>query len=235
MSSYSNITDSSITDIRTQPDFKIVAPSGLISEFILFWINLVNVGYTSLNGHSIQGDACKIVGGMVAFIVTSNLTLVGLISLSTYLRVCKKITLEMGRYDYRFFLIICLISILISLVGINDYGPSRFWCYNSPSNPITPLITISLIFLILFITSFCYIMTLLEVNIQQSGIGNVILYISYEGWTNRYGESKNCSTNASSGYSETNQESYPQIKIHDVEKENLTSRSSTLNLPNQEL
>ncbi|RIB22576.1 hypothetical protein C2G38_979498 [Gigaspora rosea] len=205
----------------------------------------------------------------------------------------------MGRYDYRFFLIIVLISIMISLVGINDYGPSRFWCYNSPSNPITPLITIALVFLILFITLFCYIMTLLEVNIQQStikkldsnsspfsridllvvrkiiayilifliewtptviylitsifqyeniwiytgsvifinlgGIGNAILYISYEGWTNRYGESNIGSTNASSGYSESNQESYPQIKIHDVEKENLTSGSLTLNLPDQEL
>ncbi|CAG8589050.1 4497_t:CDS:2, partial [Racocetra persica] len=109
-------SESNITDVRDLPDFMIIAPSGLISGFINcicliylivrllirwwvtkrslpmvhrvpFYITLsVNMGYTTLNGHPIQGDVCKAVGGIAFFIVSSNVTLVGSLSLMTYLR-----------------------------------------------------------------------------------------------------------------------------------------------------
>ncbi|CAG8504360.1 1099_t:CDS:2 [Cetraspora pellucida] len=143
-----------------------------ISELMLFVINLVNMGYTTIHGHTIEGVACKVVGGLSFFTVSSNVTLVGLLSLMTYLRVRRKYIIDMGIYDYKLFLILFTISLTLTLIGVQDYGPSKFWCYNSPTDPIRPLITIGLIFLILFITLFCYVMTLMEINIQQNMIRN---------------------------------------------------------------
>ncbi|CAG8824892.1 27041_t:CDS:2, partial [Dentiscutata erythropus] len=58
----------------------------------------------------------------------------------------------------------------LTLIGVKDYGPNRFWCYSAPNDPITPLVSTLLILSILLVTSFCYVMTLLEVNIQQKKI-----------------------------------------------------------------
>ncbi|CAG8824963.1 20654_t:CDS:2, partial [Gigaspora rosea] len=64
-------------------------------------------------------------------------------------------------------------SLTLTLIGVKDYGPNKFWCFSAPSDPITPLITTAMIFLIMIVTLFCYIMTLLEVNIQQKKIRNL--------------------------------------------------------------
>ncbi|RIB16272.1 hypothetical protein C2G38_1523120 [Gigaspora rosea] len=98
------------------------------------------------------------------------MALVGLLSLTTYLRICRKYMIDMGIYDYKLHLIILLISLTLTLIGIKDYGPNKFWCYSAPNDQITPLVTIALIFFILLVTSYCYIRTLLEVNIQQKRI-----------------------------------------------------------------
>ncbi|CAG8554687.1 3569_t:CDS:2, partial [Racocetra persica] len=123
--------------------------------------------YSAVNGQTLQGNGCKIVGGITFFFVACNVTLVGSLSLTTYLRICRKFIINFGRYDYKLFLVIFFISLSLTLVGIRDYGPNKF-C--APADPVTPLITVALIFLILFVTSYCYVMTLLEVNIQQNNI-----------------------------------------------------------------
>ncbi|CAG8526773.1 2108_t:CDS:2 [Cetraspora pellucida] len=177
---------SNITDLRLQPEFVIVSTSGLCTGFVNFicmiyllvrlltrwWVTekSLPMGYTTIYGHTIEGVACKVVGGFSFFTVSTNVTLVGLLSLMTYLRVRRKYILDMGIYDYKLFVVLLTISLSLTLIGAQDYGPNKFWCYSSPTDPIRPLITIALIFLILFITLFCYVNTLMEVNIQQNMI-----------------------------------------------------------------
>ncbi|KAF0534636.1 putative g-protein coupled receptor 21 [Gigaspora margarita] len=131
---------------------------------------MLNKGYSAIHGETLQGVGCKIAGGVTFFCVTVNMTLGGLLSLTTYLRICKKCFFNTGIYDYKFLSIILSISLTLTLIGVNDYGPNKFWCYSAPTDPITPLITAVMIFLIMIVTIFFYIMTLFEVNIQLNKI-----------------------------------------------------------------
>ncbi|CAG8545424.1 11201_t:CDS:2 [Dentiscutata erythropus] len=247
---------SNITDIRTLPEFKIVVPSGLISgfvnafclvyllarllmrwwmtkrslsmahrvpfyiassEFLLFWINLVNVGYSALNGHSIQGDACKVVGGIVAFIVTSNVTLVELSFRRNSIQKLGSDNSHLTRID----ILVVRKIIAYILIFLIEWTPTTIYLIAQ-----------------MFQYENIWIYTGSVIFINLGGIGNAILYISYEGWTNKYDSKGGNITYNSSEVSGTSQESYPQIKVHHlsvVEKENFTSDSSILDSTNQEL
>ncbi|RIB30416.1 hypothetical protein C2G38_2026853 [Gigaspora rosea] len=119
------------------------------------------------HGITFQGIACKVVGGLSFFGVSNNMSLVGSIALLTYLRTCKKWTIDLGKYDYKLFAIISLLSFTLTLIGVPSFGPSGYWCYTNQVNPTTPIIIIVLNFMIIFITVFCYIATLLEVNFRN--------------------------------------------------------------------
>ncbi|KAF0421511.1 putative g-protein coupled receptor 21 [Gigaspora margarita] len=176
-------------NLRELPGYDLILTSGFVAGvpnficiiYILarnltrWWVTegslpMAHRAYSAIHGETLQGVGCKIVGGITFFCVATNMALVGLLSLTTYLRICKKYFFNMGIYDYKFFSIILLISLTLTLIGVKDYGPNKFWCYSAPNDPITPLITTAMIFLIMIVTFFCYIMTLFEVNIQQNKI-----------------------------------------------------------------
>ncbi|CAG8510414.1 25377_t:CDS:2 [Racocetra persica] len=310
-------TNSSLTsDIRDHPGFYIIIPAGLIagcmngicSAYLIirilcrWWVTDRSLSmahrvpfYMSIaavNGQTLQGVGCKVAGGITFFFVAFNVTLVGSLSLTTYLRICRKLIINFGRYDYKLFSFIILISLTLTLIGVHDYGPNKFWCYSAPTDPITPLVTLIsnkknirqlgsdavkfnridlivvrkiigyiLIFLIEWIPTIVYfiaqmvqydniwIYTVAVVTINFGGLGNMILYIGHESWTNKYDSSDNSGSirntnesgafilNSSSKSSNNNQELYPQITVHNtitIEKENFASSSSTLGLPTQE-
>ncbi|CAG8495710.1 6803_t:CDS:2 [Cetraspora pellucida] len=164
--------------IRDQPGYDIIIPAGLVSyipnglSLIYLITRILNRWwtYSVVNGHTLQGQECKVVGGMTFFFVVANVTLVGSLSLTTYLRICRKRIINFGTYDYKLFSGVILVAVTFTLINIYDFGPNRFWCYSAPTDQKTPLITISLIFFILIVTTYCYLMTLLEVNIQQKNI-----------------------------------------------------------------
>ncbi|CAG8720877.1 17862_t:CDS:2 [Gigaspora rosea] len=89
------------------------------------------------------------------------------------------------------------------------------------------------------------------VAINFGGVGNAIIYIIYENWTNKYdssfktddslknsdGSNNTLVLNSTSGTFKNNQDSYPQIKVHNsvtIEKEIITFSSSNLEISNQE-
>ncbi|RIB06055.1 hypothetical protein C2G38_2047099 [Gigaspora rosea] len=269
------------TNLRELPGFNIILPAGLISgipnligiiyvlvrtltrwwvterslsmahrvpfymsvtELNLLCINYINAGYSAIHGETLQGTACKIAGGVTFFCVTVNMALGGLLSFMTYLRICKKRFYNTGIYDYKFLSIILLISLTLTLIGVNEYGPNKFWCYSAPTDPITPLITIY---------DNMWIYTVAVVAINFGGVGNAIIYIIYENWTNKYdssfktddslknsdGSNNTLVLNSTSGTFKNNQDSYPQIKVHNsvtIEKEIITFSSSNLEISNQE-
>ncbi|CAG8732727.1 12309_t:CDS:2, partial [Racocetra persica] len=67
-------------------------------------------------------ESCKIIGGTTFFLFSFNVTLNGALSLTTYLRICKEIAIDLGIYDYKLFLSITLISLILTLIGIHDYA-----------------------------------------------------------------------------------------------------------------
>ncbi|CAG8788476.1 35620_t:CDS:2 [Gigaspora margarita] len=98
-----------------------------------------------------------------------------------------------------------------------------------------------------------WIYTAAVVAINFGGVGNAIVYIIYENWTNKYdtslksedshknseGSNNTLVANSNSGTFKNNQDSdsYPQIKVHNsvaIEKEINTFNSSNLDISNQE-
>ncbi|CAG8801425.1 14150_t:CDS:2, partial [Gigaspora margarita] len=75
------------------------------------------------HGVTFQGIACKVVGGLSFFGVSNNMSLVGSIALLTYLRTCKKWAIDLGKYDYKLFAIISLLSFTLTLIGVPSFGP----------------------------------------------------------------------------------------------------------------
>ncbi|CAG8577736.1 20507_t:CDS:2, partial [Gigaspora rosea] len=137
---------SDTTNLRGLDGFHIIIPASLTASvpncicltYILtrtitrWWrtkrsLPMAHRAYSAVNGHTIQGKACAVVGGITFFCVAVNMALVGLLSLTTYLRICRKYMIDMGIYDYKLHLIILLISLTLTLIGIKDYGPNKFW------------------------------------------------------------------------------------------------------------
>ncbi|KAG9289601.1 hypothetical protein G9A89_014336 [Geosiphon pyriformis] len=144
-----------------------------ISDFCLYIAHMFNQSYTVLNETTWPGFSCKVVGGTVFYLVAVNMTLVGFIALATYLRVCRRILIDLGRFDCNLFLIVLGFPLILTLCSIPSFGPSTYWCYTNKTNHIMPLITLILNFSIIALNIFCYFFTLREINTSGNRLANV--------------------------------------------------------------
>ncbi|CAG8451808.1 97_t:CDS:2 [Ambispora gerdemannii] len=144
-----------------------------ISDLCLYVAHIFNQGYTVLNGRTWPGLSCKIVGGTVFFFVAVNMILVGVIALSTYLRVCRRIIFDFGPFDRNLFAIVLGFPLILTLGSIPSFGPSIYWCYTNKTNHIVSIITLILNFAVIALNIFCYYFTLREINITGKGFVNV--------------------------------------------------------------
>ncbi|CAG8508772.1 4505_t:CDS:2 [Cetraspora pellucida] len=108
----------------------------------------------------------------VAFTLFHRLAIAG-ISIITYLRVCKQKACNTGRYDWKLFLPVAIISVFLSIISFNTYGPVVYWCAAIPNTIAIPIFSIFMTVIVLSICSFCYIRTIQairSVKKQQSEI-----------------------------------------------------------------
>ncbi|CAG8438409.1 9835_t:CDS:2 [Acaulospora morrowiae] len=135
-----------------------------ISDFVLVCTYLPNLVYPLIHGHPWPEAQCRIIGGLTFFFISCNMTLVGSLALLTYLRICRRWYLDLGKYDYKLFSILLVLSFVFTMVGIPSFGTSKYWCFTNRNNAIMPIITLVLNFTILSVTLFSYTMTLRQIN-----------------------------------------------------------------------
>ncbi|CAG8646514.1 4933_t:CDS:2 [Acaulospora morrowiae] len=135
-----------------------------ISDFVLVCTYLPNLVYSLIHGHPWPEAQCRIIGGFTFFFISCNMTLVGLLAFLTYLRICRRWYLDLGKYDYKLFSVILVSSLVFTIVGIPSFGTSKYWCFTNHNNAIMPIITLVLNFTILSVTLFSYTMTLRQIN-----------------------------------------------------------------------
>jgi hypothetical protein len=93
------------------------------------------------------------------------MTLVGLLAFLTYLRICRKMYIDLGRFDYKGVLFVLITSSTYSLISIPSYDSGKYWCFtNSNAIRILPILTLTLNFTVLIITIFSYSSILREIN-----------------------------------------------------------------------
>ncbi|CAG8831898.1 40304_t:CDS:2, partial [Gigaspora margarita] len=152
-------------------------------------------------------EACKIMGGITFFFFASNVTLSGALSLTTYLRICREIVIDLGTYDYKLFLPIILTSLMLTLIGDKNYGQmevynalNRFGAkFGQVDFIVARRITFYILIVILEWYESLWIYLAATLSVSFGGIGNTILYIIYEKWRNRYSPTASENARRSSG------------------------------------
>jgi hypothetical protein len=116
----------------------IRVPFYLAITDVLFYIDvMVNQIYPAVYGSNWPGVACKAVALVCATVALFNMFIVAAIAVSTYLKVCRGVHLDFGRYDWKLLTFIVIPTILFSLIAVPALGPSRYWCFSS--NTVTSL------------------------------------------------------------------------------------------------
>ncbi|CAG8753379.1 3102_t:CDS:2, partial [Acaulospora morrowiae] len=78
---------------------------------------------TSTDAISWSQPTCGVLGAFNYLFISLNLTLYSAISITTYLRVCREIYIDFGKYDYKLWLMVLLFSgIFQSIVD------QKYWC-----------------------------------------------------------------------------------------------------------
>ncbi|CAG8707050.1 24699_t:CDS:2, partial [Racocetra persica] len=153
-------------------------------EFMLFGISLLDMGYTTIHGHPIQGEGCKVV-----------------VNDQYHMQRSGSDNATISRID----LIVVKKIIGYVLIFLLTWTPS----------------------VVFFITQMfqyenIWIYTATVISINLGGLGNAILYISYESWKNRYDNGNISIKSNSSAVSESSQESHPQT----TQKQSRTTSSN---------
>ncbi|KAF0364799.1 putative g-protein coupled receptor 21 [Gigaspora margarita] len=138
-----------------------------MSDFFLFCIHVLNLGFPLFQGRPWPDGDCQLIGGITFFLVSCNMLLVGSLAMLTFLRICRRLCIDLGRCDYKLFAFVISLSFVLTMVGIPSFGASKYWCFTNQINHIIPYTTLALNFSILVIIVFCYAMTLREINSIQ--------------------------------------------------------------------
>ncbi|CAI2183775.1 16621_t:CDS:2 [Funneliformis geosporum] len=93
-----------------------------LSDFMIFSINFPNMLFPIIYGVPWSDSNCKIIGGITFFTISTNITLVGLLAFLTYLRICRKMYIDLGKYDYKAILFILFSGFVYTSIGLPSYG-----------------------------------------------------------------------------------------------------------------
>ncbi|GES88104.1 hypothetical protein GLOIN_2v1783713 [Rhizophagus clarus] len=111
---------------------------------------------------------CKIFGLFFTVFVLLNILLVGAMSIVSWLRVVPKYRLELGKYDYKIWFPIILISLIIPLSSVNAYGLRNYSCGTKIGYNTIAIVVLSLIFITLLTIVFCYAQIIITIrNIKE--------------------------------------------------------------------
>ncbi|CAI2184708.1 7026_t:CDS:2 [Funneliformis geosporum] len=143
-----------------------------LSDFMIFSINFPNMLFPIIYGVPWSDSNCKIIGGITFFTISTNITLVGLLAFLTYLRICRKMYIDLGKYDYKAILFILFSGFVYTSIGLPSYGSGKYWCYTNKTSNVLPVITLVLNFGALTVTLISYSLTLREINSIRNNDGN---------------------------------------------------------------
>ncbi|CAG8714402.1 22496_t:CDS:2 [Gigaspora margarita] len=138
---------------------------GLFNALLLVCQN-INLTYVTVKSTTLPEPYCREIAAVqVIFTFYHRLVIVG-ISIITYLRVCKNKPYNTGRYDWKITIPSAVISVFLSVFGLKNLGPDRYWCSlkTDLTNVFVPLTSTLLTILLLIVCLFCYIKTIYAIR-----------------------------------------------------------------------
>ncbi|RIA94215.1 hypothetical protein C1645_760663 [Glomus cerebriforme] len=174
------------TFLRWKHDYKSISLSYrfpfyiAITDFLYSSALLINLSYSASNESKLlrnetitwPSPICEVVGFFMTFFVLLNILLVGVISFTTWLRVVKEYYFKFGRFDYKIWLPITLISLVFPLITMHNYGTQEYWCGTRP-HTIMLIISPVIIIITLITIIFCYIQVLQTIRVLKDDNSSV--------------------------------------------------------------
>ncbi|RIB20608.1 hypothetical protein C2G38_1177684 [Gigaspora rosea] len=145
------ISSKSLSMIFRLPFYTAIADVGIDI------VGILNVTHTAINARVWDQPMCSILSVLYFFFITINLALYGTVSMTTYLRVCRQFYFDLGKFDYKLWLVILAITAIFQLIAGPYYGARKYWCAAQANNIIIPIVCFTLISLIFLLVIFCYI------------------------------------------------------------------------------
>uniref|UniRef100_U9TEL5 G-protein coupled receptors family 1 profile domain-containing protein n=1 Tax=Rhizophagus irregularis (strain DAOM 181602 / DAOM 197198 / MUCL 43194) TaxID=747089 RepID=U9TEL5_RHIID len=93
------------------------------SDFLIDTNFFVNVIHTAIYAEVWGQPMCNIICILHWLFLLINLSLYGVIAVTTYLRICHEKYFYRGKYDYKIWVIIITAAIIFQLININNHGP----------------------------------------------------------------------------------------------------------------
>ncbi|CAG8807034.1 32829_t:CDS:2, partial [Racocetra persica] len=194
---------------RTLSRWKTIKRSLPMALRVPFYIslsgNVIITGFPLFQGRPWPEDDCRLIGGVTFFLVSCNMILVGSLAMLTFLRICRKWYIDLGKCDYKLFAFLISLSFVLSMAGIPSFGSrqkaTRFDTATSKHKRVEPIVVRKiigyvLIFIIQWTPSMIYVFgqiinydemwiyLVTDATVNLGGIGNMIQYIINEGWRN---------------------------------------------------
>ncbi|PKC73693.1 hypothetical protein RhiirA1_530211 [Rhizophagus irregularis] len=125
--------------------------------------HLINISRMAATQKPWEGSTCNIIGGLTFFFQCMNIFLVGGVAITTFLRV-KSRSFSLGKYDYKLFLGMLILS-LISTIALNkDFGQNMYWCAGKFDDKNLSIFSLCIIIIVMTVSLFCYISIIYEMR-----------------------------------------------------------------------
>ncbi|RGB29273.1 hypothetical protein C1646_818609 [Rhizophagus diaphanus] len=134
------------------------------TDFLINCNFFINMLHTAIYAQVWDDMPCRIIGALNWAFLTINICFYAVIAIITYLRICRDMYLNYGKYDYKLWLIIIAGSIIIQLVNIQNNGKRDYWCAAKSGQFNSAIILFTTITIVLSIILFCYISILRKVH-----------------------------------------------------------------------
>ncbi|CAG8583069.1 5634_t:CDS:2 [Funneliformis mosseae] len=141
-----------------------------LSGFIENGLFLINIVHTSMYANVFEEPACKIISFVLWALITISLSLYSIMAVATYLRICHNYDtiLRFGKYDYRLWFHVFLISVIFQLVNIRNHGSRKYWCAGKAGKFSSSIFLFVLITLSLIVILYCYVKILMKIQTNKN-------------------------------------------------------------------
>nr|CAG8446583.1 15907_t:CDS:2 [Entrophospora candida]CAG8449260.1 139_t:CDS:2 [Entrophospora candida] len=133
-----------------------------IIEIFIYVFQTTNLIHPAIFIENWPEPYCSIISGGFFFVTVTNIFMVGVIALMSWLVGIQQP--NYGKFDYRLFIVPIGSAICSTIVARPTFRSDEFWCYTSDEFTTIPKLLLAIDFIVLVLTLFCYVSIIVRIN-----------------------------------------------------------------------
>ncbi|CAG8440130.1 15919_t:CDS:2 [Acaulospora morrowiae] len=131
----------------------------------ILWVGeLVNFMHPVIYHTNWPDQTCKVMAGIsIAFTLLERF-MTASIAVVTYLRVCRRIYWNYGKYDWKLWFVSGAIALLFTIMGSSKFGPTYYWCGAARGEIYVVIVGLGVSVVVLLVVVFCYFKTIMAIR-----------------------------------------------------------------------